>query len=122
MCLTKLLPDHHKTDGVGYKVVCFGDGGIPETFFWNVRHTLFPINEWVEDTGYGILLADDDSNYGTGFHIFESYEDAYTFMKAFCRNSIKKYHVVKVEYKDVVCVGLQKQRKVIVARKVKVCA
>ena len=125
MCLTRILDMPLPESGFGFKVIQYHTGlGILDTFFSNVLHTIFLPNEWITDAYNKYLYQENEphNTYKSGFHIFDEKRYADEFRDAYFSNGFgSELKVFKVEYKDVVCVGLQNNAIVIVAKRIKVC-
>lgn len=121
MCLNKLDEKARKRGGFGYKLLYRSLIGGLETRIQEV--VPLTIGRWKADPNASetrhteTFGAAPIQEYPTGFHIFPTLEDLKRWQSKLGWFSLK---VFKVQFKEVVASGYQRDCRVIVARKVKV--
>ena len=127
MCLYYQLPipEYLKTgEHKGFKVGYFdGDYFITCNELYYIQ-----LREWVKDESNKKLCCyniDDngeyDDEYDSGFHIFLTEEAAKDWAMSY-QVSYRQLQCVSVEFSDIVAYGKQRNRDVVVAKKIKVLA
>ena len=102
---------------IGYKIFSQNINNTLSNVSANAIYTIFKTNKWIPDINKYILYTDETSEkYMTGFHLYASKQAANEYAKLLY---FALDEVWKVEFRDVVAVGKQNGRKVIVARKIK---
>lgn len=99
---------------IGYKIFSLNINNALCNVSEHAMHTIFKTKNWITDINKFMLYTDETSEkYMTGFHLYTNKYNA----KA--TSIVWIDQVWKVEFRDVVAVGKQLGRKVIVARKIK---
>lgn len=114
MCLNKVDKKLGKCGTHGYKVV-WNDNGVLKPEIWG-EMLGYEVGEWITDTS-----PTPNTIYPMGFHIFMSFKQAKRWADIPLHVG-RVLEVREVQFKDVVCTGLQRvdgkvSAKVIVARK-----
>ena len=106
--------------GIGYK--CFMTNELLKEYYTPLQRSKngpFIIGEWVEDDNKYSIECDGLAGglYMSGFHIFSNINAALWFANIYPKNINA---ICKVEYTNIVAVGAQSMRSVIVARKIRI--
>lgn len=110
MCLERITNENPVKTGIGYKVFKYRKicdyGSLIEEYLeapcWPDNGDKFNLCTFYRDKNYFSILTNDDSCYGTGYHIFKNKEDACLYS---CGEA--RLHIYKVYYDDAVVEGRQ---------------
>jgi len=120
MCLDKLCKKselfknarNHIGAKIGWKVfqICknnkFNNVHFPEN--------IYKINKWYKNNPITLNCFNSNDTYVSGFHIYLNYKDAIRM-----RNNLYydcKFIIKKVSYKNIICLGLQEDIPIVVAK------
>lgn len=122
MCLNKVTRIGGRTINrpkFGYKIVGKRKDGTFETWDCSCRagESHYPLNKWETDKSTGDI-GYPASMYPTGFHLYATRTHAVRYVKDHPFHQ-PRLVAIKCEFSKVVAEGLQNDRRVIIARKIK---
>jgi hypothetical protein len=115
MCLSKITNNKRQNiSGTGWKIV--GNWNLPpDKFYSPVRFVLYSYNKNLKSSSVK-LLGGCNTIYKSGFHIFKTRQAARKHWIWQKRNSEDKLKIVKVNYKDIICEGLDDNSETLIVK------
>jgi hypothetical protein len=115
MCLSAVTKTYKKNNnsGFGWKIIKIRDDGFVSPCYGSAQK----FDKWLNSNTI-MIEANNGQCYKSGFHVFKTRQAARDHWLWKVRNGVVTRKIVKVQYKNIICEGIDKGVKTIVAKQI----